>query len=117
MGVGDESMSDVARWLERVGLEPYADLFESRNIDLSSLLKLTEPDLEELGLLPDVRRAILREIDSIAMSAGPALSAPSAPPKAERRQLTLMFCDLVDSVGLSSRLDPEDLRDVIAGYQ
>src|SRR5690242_6784258 len=105
-------MTDVARWLEEMGLRQYADLFERLNVDFERLTSLTEQDLEELGLPPAPRRAILREIELLAAPGGSSpVPAPATPPdKAERRQLTIMFCDLVDSVGLSGQLDPEDLR-------
>ncbi len=108
-------MSEVRRLLERVGLRQYAGLFEDRSVDLHGLKRLTEPELEELGLSPAERETLLREIRRLGSADGPP--AARAPTDAERRQLTLMFCDLVDSVGLSNRLDPEDLRDVIAAYQ
>jgi class 3 adenylate cyclase/tetratricopeptide (TPR) repeat protein len=108
-------MSEVGRLLERVGLRQYAGLFEGRSVDLDGLMRLTERELEELGLSPAARRTLLREIRRLDPADSPP--APLAATDAERRQLTLMFCDLVDSVGLSNRLDPEDLRDVIAAYQ
>ena len=107
-------MTEVRRWLEDRGLEQHADLFQRRNIDFARLLSLSEADLADLGLAPASRTAILREIEIGA----PATPAPSTlSDRAERRQLTLMFCDLVDSVGLSIRLDPEDLRDLFNAYQ
>ena len=111
-------MSEVSRWLERVGLQQHAELFESRNVSFDFLMNLTERDLEDFGLSLTARRAILREIERFAVQSNPPVREPFASPQnPERRQLTLMFCDLVDSVGLSNRLDPEDLRDVIAAYQ
>jgi class 3 adenylate cyclase/tetratricopeptide (TPR) repeat protein len=112
-------MTGVTGWLEEIGLSQYADLFERRNVKFEHLISLTEQDLEDLGLSLAPRRAMLREIDRLTsarqLSFAPAPSTISE--KAERRQLTIMFCDLVDSVGLSTRLDPEDLRDVITAYQ
>jgi class 3 adenylate cyclase len=107
-------VTEVRRWLENRGLEQHADLFQRRNIDFARLLSLSEADLAELGLAPASRMAILREL-KIGSAAASAVS--TLPDRAERRQLTLMFCDIVDSVGLSIRLDPEDLRDLIAAYQ
>ncbi len=104
-------MSEVDRLLERAGLQQYAALFAGRHLHLHDLVNLTERELEELGLSPAATQALLRELRRLA----PPAPAPAA--DAERRQLTLMFCDLVNSVGLSNRLDPEDLRDVIAAYQ
>jgi class 3 adenylate cyclase/tetratricopeptide (TPR) repeat protein len=111
-------MSEVDRLLERVGLTRYASLFADRNVDLDDLINLTERELEGFGLSSSARRTLLREIRRVAVERGAAAPpAPVQPADAERRQLTLMFCDLVDSVGLANRLDPEDLRDVIAAYQ
>ena len=112
-------MTEIARWLEEIGLQQYADLFERLKVDFERLTSLTAQDLEELGLPLAPRQAILREIELLAAPGGSS-SAPASsmsPEKAERRQLTIMFCDLVNSVGLSSQLDPEDLREVIAAYQ
>ncbi|HLH92883.1 MAG TPA: AAA family ATPase [Xanthobacteraceae bacterium] len=111
-------MRAVDRLLERVGLTQYAHLFADRQIDLDDLVNLSERDLEGLGLASAARRTLLQEIGRLAAERASSV-APAAvyPTDAERRQLTLMFCDLVDSVRLSNRLDPEDLRDVITAYQ
>jgi class 3 adenylate cyclase len=112
-------MAELARWLEEIGLQQYADLFEKLNVDFERLTSFTEQDLAELGLPLAPRRAILREIEVLAppRGASPASVSSMTPDKAERRQLTIMFCDLIDSVRLSSQLDPEDLRELIAAYQ
>ena len=103
-------MSDLGPWLQRLGLEQYADLFAIHGVDMDVLSGLTDRDLKELGLPLGPRRIILRTIAKLTEdSASPGKSLPRAP---ERRQLTLLFCDLVNSTGLSARLDPEDLRDV-----
>jgi class 3 adenylate cyclase/tetratricopeptide (TPR) repeat protein len=112
-------MTEVGRWLREIGLSQHADLFDRRSIDFESLRSLTEQDLKELGLPPAPSQALLREIKLLASAASAAsvarpLSLP--PDTAERRQLTIMFCDLVNSVALSTRFDPEDLRDIIAAY-
>jgi class 3 adenylate cyclase len=107
-------VTEVRRWLANRGLERHAILFERRSIDVARLFSLSEDDLAELGLPPASRTAILRDI---AIETAPVLPASILSDRAERRQLTLMFCDLEDSVGLSVRLDPEDLRDLIAAYQ
>jgi class 3 adenylate cyclase/tetratricopeptide (TPR) repeat protein len=111
-------MTEVARWLREIGLTRYVDLFHRRSIDFESLKTFSEQDLEELGLPPAPSRLIRREIDLLAAAPAAAVaeSLPLPPDTAERRQLTIMFCDLVNSVPLSTRLDPEDLRDVIAAY-
>ncbi|HLH92885.1 MAG TPA: AAA family ATPase [Xanthobacteraceae bacterium] len=109
-------MSEVERVLGRVGLTRYANLLQERNIDLDGLMNLTERDLEGLGFPAGARRTLLQEIRRLVAEHDAPLPLIH-PVGAERRQLTLMFCDLVDSVGLANRLDPEDLRDVIAAYQ
>lgn len=100
-------MSQVAQWLETLGMAEYAERFVENRIDVSILRDLTDQDLKELGVVLGDRRKLLRAIRELA-------AAP--PDAAERRQLTLMFCDLVGSTTLSARLDPEDLRTVVSAY-
>jgi class 3 adenylate cyclase/predicted ATPase len=119
---------DVPAWLRGLGLEKYAQLFRDNDIDGEILWGMTAEDLKELGISSfGHRRRLLNAITAlegepptcvVAQSATSATSAPTpAPPiNAERRQLTVMFCDLVGSTELSGRLDPEDLREVIAAY-
>ena len=103
---------DIAVWLRGLGLERYELAFRDNEIDRETLPKLTAEDLKDLGVvLGSHRRKLLAAIAALQGNAAPPMERP---PAAERRQLTIMFCDLVDSVGLSTRLDPEDLRDVIA---
>jgi class 3 adenylate cyclase/predicted ATPase len=107
---------DVADWLRRLGLEQYEPAFRANEIDAKVLPSLTAEDLKDLGIsLVGHRRRLL---DAIAALAGEVPAAPDTPVRAdaERRQLTVMFCDLVGSTELSSRLDPEDLREVITAY-
>jgi class 3 adenylate cyclase len=108
---------DIADWLHRLGLARYADVFRDNAIDLEILPQLTEADLEKLGVLLGHRKRILRALEDLRAAAPPAPS-PAAPVRAEaeRRQLTVMFCDLVGSTALSARLDPEDYREIIAAY-
>jgi len=116
-------MPSIEDWLSSLGLSEYADRFAEQRIDFSILPDLTEQDLkEELGVvhLGD-RRRLLRAIAQLgAASAAPPL-APSSESirreEAERRQVTVMFADLVGSTALSARMDPEDLREVISAYQ
>src|SRR5689334_22359199 len=119
---------DVAAWLRGLGLEQYAQLFRDNDIDGEILCGMTAEDLKELGISSfGHRRRLLNAITAlggepptrdVAQSATSATSAPTSPPPidAERRQLTVMFCDLVGSTELSARLDPEDLREVIGTY-
>jgi class 3 adenylate cyclase/predicted ATPase len=110
---------DVAAWLQGLGLERYAPAFRDNEIDWDALPKLSGEDLKDLGVvLGGHRRRLLDAIAALG-AAVPAASATRdalAPVEAERRQLTVMFCDLVGSTALSARLDPEDLRDIIATY-
>src|SRR6516162_9984372 len=113
---------DVAEWLRGLGLEQYVPAFRDNDIDREVLRGLTTDDLRELGVASIGHRrrlldAIARLVDGQpSAEASPAPSAAMVSSEAERRQLTVMFCDLVGSTGLSSRLDPEDLREIIAAY-
>ena len=113
-------MQPIAEWLEKLGLGQYAQRFAENGIDLSVLQDLTDQDLREVGVLLGHRRKILRAIAALAGRPGtPQLKeepVPKPQDAAERRQLTVMFCDLVGSTALSARLDPEDLRGIIASY-
>src|SRR5580692_4814359 len=107
---------NVAAWLQSLGLERYEPLFSDNEIDWEVLPKLTSEDLREIGVVAiGHRRKLLDAIAALGAPVPAAVDAP-APADAERRQLTVMFCDLVGSTGLSSRLDPEDLREVITAY-
>ena len=103
---------DVGTWLRSLGLAQYEAAFGDNDIDEALLPKLTVDDLKDLGVASvGHRRKIMSAIDR--------LSAPSVLPTdaADRRQLTVVFCDLVGSTPLSTRLDPEDMRQVIHAYQ
>ncbi len=120
-------MRDVAEWLEALGLGTYAEVFAENDVGLDVLPHLTEEHLKELGVSLGHRVRILKAIEALeAASVGVPESPPAPDPaagvmaptgEAERRQLTVMFCDLVSSTALSTRLDPEDLREVIRAYQ
>jgi class 3 adenylate cyclase len=114
-------MQQIADWLEKLGMSEYADRFVESDIDISVLRDLTDQDLKELGVSLGHRRKILRAIAELASGAPtspqPALSDPKTQDTAERRQVTVMFTDLVGSTALSARMDPEDLREVITAYQ
>ena len=113
---------DIAAWLQGLGLERYAPAFRDHEIDWDALPKLSADDLRDLGVvLGGHRRRLLEAIaaldaKAVATSATAAARYTPARAEAERRQLTLMFCDLVGSTELSMRLDPKDLREVITAY-
>jgi class 3 adenylate cyclase len=116
---------DIGGWLRGLGLERYEQASRDNEIDLRVLLELTADDLKELGVAAiGHRRLLLKAIADLAAGAGRASAkdARAAPPvnaaaDAERRQLTVMFCDLVGSTALSVRFDPEELREEIRAYQ
>ena len=107
-------MDETAEWLQKLGLRQYATRFAENGIDLSVLPNLTEQDLAGLGVLLGHRLKILRAVTGLE-TAKPA-TGPLGHSQAERRQLTVMFCDLVGSTVLSQRLDPEDYAEVIRNY-
>src|SRR5215469_965328 len=111
---------DVGGWLRSLGLGQYEALFRANEIDADILPELTDADLEKLGVPLGHRKRLLRAISGLAAaetSVAPAASTGATPrDAAERRQLTVMFCDLVGSTALSARLDPEDLRGIIGAY-
>src|SRR6266481_5819095 len=118
---------DIAAWLRGLGLEQYAPAFRDNDVDGEVLPELTAEDLISIGVTSvGHRRKLLSAIAALGAAApAPALTATlalvplpaPAPAQAERRQLTVMFCDLVGSTALSTGMDPEDLRDVIASFQ
>jgi class 3 adenylate cyclase len=113
---------DVVAWLRGLGLEQYAPAFRDNDVDAEVLPELTAGDLIGLGVTSiGHRRKLLAAI--AALGAGTTIAVATTAPRhapmqadAERRQLTMMFCDLVGSTELSARLDPEDLREVISAY-
>jgi class 3 adenylate cyclase len=120
---------DVVVWLRSLGLERYEAVFRENEINERVLPSLTAEDLKELGVAAlGHRRMLLDAIAALRTDTGNKAplaevattpSAPSVPPedRAERRQVTVMFSDLVGSTALSARMDPEDLREVISAYQ
>src|SRR5262252_3512033 len=119
-----EASLDIVVWLGGLGLEQYEPAFRANDIDGEVLRRLTAEDLRELGVASvGHRRRLLDAIAALshgpsAAHATPAVAATSASTaEAERRHLTVMFCDLVGSTALSTRFDPEDLREVIGTYQ
>ena len=112
-------MSRIARWLGEHGLEKYAGAFDEAEIDLAALPHLTEDDLKQLGLPIGPRRRALAAIAMLASSksASVAPRATTPRPEPERRQVTVVFADVVGSTAMAQRMDPEELRAVIRDYQ
>ena len=115
-------MQQITDWLEKLGMSEYAQRFAENGIDISVLRDLTDQDLKDIGVLLGHRRKILRAIGDLSSAAPlatePAVgTVPKAQDTAERRQVTVMFSDLVGSTALSARMDPEDLRELISAYQ
>ena len=115
-------MQQITDWLEKLGMSEYAQRFAENDIDIAVLPHLTDQHLKNLGVSLGHRLKILHAVAQLA-GAAPATpqAAPVTEPKsqdtAERRQVTVMFSDLVGSTALSARMDPEDLREVISAYQ
>ena len=112
---------DIDGWLRRIGLAQYAEMFRANDIDIELLGRLTNDDLKDIGVVSfGHRKKLLEAIAELAgafpVSPQPAIE-PEARDAAERRQVTVMFSDLVGSTALSARMDPEDLREIIAAYQ
>ena len=112
---------DIDGWLRGIGLEQYAQTLRDNAIDADVLRDLTDEHLRELGLPLGARLKLLRAVAGLGTSEQPPASPEVTPPAprtdAERRQVTVMFSDLVGSTALSARMDPEDLREVISAYQ
>ena len=120
-------MQQIADWLEKLGMSEYAQRFAENDIDVEVLSELRDVDFDRLGVSIGHRRKIMRAIREFAAS--PVLAVTERPASAatvtlatpsdtaERRQVTVMFSDLVGSTALSARMDPEDLREVISAYQ
>ena len=105
-------MDDLRIWLRHLGLEKYAEAFERNEIDFDILAELSDADLERVGLPLGPRKKLLR-----ALAAAPPAPRGAARDTAERRHLTVMFCDVVGWTALSGTMDPEDLREVMRAYQ
>jgi class 3 adenylate cyclase/tetratricopeptide (TPR) repeat protein len=117
-------MSEIRKWLEAIGLGQYGDAFEANKIDMDLLGQVDDQILKDIGVSAAgdrlrIRNAIAKLAAAPVAEANLSATAPAhetTTPSAERRQLTVMFCDLVGSTALSARLDPEDLRSIIAAY-
>jgi hypothetical protein len=113
---------EIGVWLRGLGLERYEAAFRDNDVDAEVLLELTADDLISIGVTSvGHRRRLLAAIAALGAAVPGATvtaAAPDAPAPAaaERRQLTVMFCDLVGSTALSTRHDPEDLRELIGDY-
>jgi class 3 adenylate cyclase len=119
-------MQQITDWLEKLGLGRYAQRFAENDISFSVLPDLTDQDLKEIGVSLGHRRLLLRAIAELGdagkavqrtTASAEAASSTTSRDTAERRQVTVMFSDLVGSTALAARMDPEDLREVIAAYQ
>src|SRR5215475_6684184 len=116
-------MQQIADWLKKLGMSEYVERFAENDIDMAVLSDLTDQHLKDLGVSLGHRLKMFRAIRDLG-NASVAVSAPTAPvateptrqDDAERRQLTVMFTDLVGSTALSTKLDPEDMRFVIGAY-
>jgi len=114
-------MSAVRNWLEEIGLAQYADAFEANDIDTDLLTQIDDQVLKDIGVLSAghrlrLRNAIAKLAPTSTTEGISEVSASPPPSEAERRQLTVMFCDLVGSTPLSTRFDPEDLREIVGAY-
>jgi class 3 adenylate cyclase len=119
-------MSEVREWLEAIGLVQYADAFEANDIDIDLLGQVDDQMLKDIGVSSAGHRLRIRNAIAKLSPASPlaknenttsAATEPKTQDTAERRQVTVMFSDLVGSTALSARLDPEDLREIISAYQ
>jgi uncharacterized protein YjiS (DUF1127 family) len=111
---GRKVMSTMAEWLASLGMSEYAQRFAENGIDVSALRHLTDQDLKDIGVLLGHRRKMLAAIGELTGAApeNPVLASgmePKTQDTAERRQVTVMFSDLVGSTALSARMDPEDI--------
>src|SRR5215467_4363327 len=115
-------MQQIEGWLNSLGLGQYAQRFAENDIDVSVLRHLTDADLEKIGVSLGHRRKMLAAIAVLQAATSPKPESVTeierkSQDTAERRQVTVMFSDLVGSTALSTRMDPEDLREVISAYQ
>ncbi len=113
---------NIEDWLHGIGMAQYAEQFRSNEIDGEILQRLSSDDLKDIGVAPlGHRKKLLDAIAALVTTPGSSSATPVAPTthprEAERRQLTVMFVDLVGSTALSARLDPEDMRELMRSYQ
>ena len=112
-----DAMQQIADWLEKLGMSEYAQRFAENDVDIEVLGDLTDADFDRLGVSIGHRRKLLKAIAVGVPTAPEAPLSKSATESAERRQVTVLFSDLVGSTALAGRMDPEDLREVISAYQ
>ena len=112
-------MNDLTHWLKRFGLDQYAAVFAENAVDLETVVELVDDDLKELNIPLGHRKKLLKAIGELRTQGAPntAQSSAAESSEAERRQLTVMFCDLVGSTALAQQLDPEDLNNVTRAFQ
>jgi class 3 adenylate cyclase len=114
-------MQEIADWLEKLGMSEYAQRFAENDIDASVLPHLTDQSLKELGVSLGHRLKILAAVKELG-GPTPAPPQPITPTEtkpqdtAERRHVTVMFCDLVDSTAIAAKLDAEEWRDLLGAY-
>ncbi len=115
----------IGDWLHDQGLGQYGKVFRESAIDLDVLFDLTDDDLRQIGVPLGDRKRLLKAIASFSPAGAPKQSTPHAPPvretpatttSAERRPVTVLFCDLVGSTALAAKLDAEDWRDLVGAY-
>jgi class 3 adenylate cyclase len=117
-------MQEIADWLQKIGMSEYAQRFAENGINIAALRYLTDQDLKDIDVLLGHRRIILAAIDEsepgAKAAAAPSIAAASAVPVTEsvgeRRHVTVMFCDLVDSTSIAAKLDAEEWRDLVGAY-
>jgi class 3 adenylate cyclase len=115
-------MSEVRKWLDSIGLAQYADAFETNDLDIDLLGQVDDQLLKDIGVSSAghrlrIRNAIAKLSARVQSESTDAAPVAAGAATAERRQVTVMFSDLVGSTALSARIDPEDLREVISSYQ
>ena len=125
-------MDALSEWLQKIGLERYAAVFAASDVDLNALRLLSDADLVSLGLSLGHRRTLLKAIEELRTSDTIAPRSPDSytpkhladriptsksPPEGERRQLTVLFCDMVGFTELANRVDPEVLQRIIRSYE
>ena len=111
-------MTSLQEWLRAAGLDQYSDTFSANGIDLDIVARLNDADLRELGLNLGDRKRFFSAVSSIKETSSPsAEDFHAVPVDAERRQLTVLFCDLVGYTELTSRLDPEVLQGIVRAYE